>query len=97
MSDEQPSSSEPPLNWTAVGALYAALSLGILWMLYWGEYRNVIWLLLIGTGGGCSAYGRVLSHRKEENGEELWQWAGALFYLVFFLWAGTVLFRQLGA
>lgn len=92
---ESSTSSEPPLNWTVVGALYAALSLGILWMLYWGEYRNVVWLILIGMGGACSAYGRVLSHREKEEGE-LWQWAGALFYLVFFLWAGTVLFRQVG-
>lgn len=96
MSDSKPSSSsEPPLNWTTVVALYAALSLGILWMLYWGEYRNVIWLLLIGTGGACSAYGRVLSDREDERGD-LWQWAGALFYLVFFLWGGAVFFRQLG-
>ena len=50
MSD--PDDPPQPLNWTAIAALYAAIALGFVWMLYWGEYQNAAWLALLGMGGG---------------------------------------------
>ncbi|MEF8795948.1 MAG: hypothetical protein V5A22_05745 [Salinivenus sp.] len=82
-----------PLNWTAVGALYAGWALGLGALLYGGDYRNAAWLALIGAGGGCSAYGRVLSRRGHDQAAQWWHRGGALFYAAFFLWAGTVLLR----
>jgi hypothetical protein len=87
--------SSQSLNWTAVAALYAAISLGFVWMLYWGEYRNAAWLALLGTGGGLTAYGRVLENRGQVQDAQRWKWAAGLVYGVFFLWAGTVLLRTL--
>jgi len=87
------SGSSEPLNWPAIVALYAALLLGLGWMLYWGDYRNAAWLLLIGTGGALTAYGRVLERRGDADVGRLWTWAGAFVYAVFFVWAGTVLFQ----
>jgi len=95
MSPTDPSTEPAPLNWAAVSALYAGLFLGLLGLLYWGDYRNATWLLLIGLGGGCSAYGRVLSARGEDRSARWWNRAGALFYALFFLWAGTVLVKSL--
>lgn len=83
----------PPLNWTAIAALYSALGLGFAWMLYWGDYRNAAWLGLLGMGGGLTAYGRVLKHRGHVERAKHWTTGAALFYLVFFVWAGTVLLR----
>jgi len=83
------------LNWWAVAALYAGLTLGLVWLIYEGTYRNAAWLLLIGMGGGCSAYGRVLSARGQEESARRWHRGGAVFYVVFFLWAGTVLVKSL--
>lgn len=87
--------SQESLNWTAVAALYAALVLGIGWMLYWGDYRNAAWLILLGTGGAFTAYGRVLTNRGAEQQAHRWKWVGGLVYAIFFLWAGTVLFTTL--
>lgn len=87
--------SEESLNWTAVGALYAGLLLGIVWLLYWGDYRNATWLALIGTGGGCTAYGRVVAMEGHSAASRRWKWGGALFYAAFFLWAGSVLLQRL--
>ncbi|MFB6249758.1 MAG: hypothetical protein ABEL97_14425 [Salinibacter sp.] len=81
------------LNWTAVGALYAGWALGLAALLYGGDYRNAAWLALIGAGGGCSAYGRVLSRRGRDRPARWWHRGGALFYVAFFLWAGAVLLR----
>lgn len=87
--------SEEPLNWKAIVALYAALLLGIGWLSYWGDYRNATWLALIGTGGGCTAYGRVLALQGRETASHRWKWGGAVFYAVFFVWAGSVLLERL--
>ncbi len=87
--------SSQSLNWTAIAALYAAISLGLVWMFYWGEYRNAAWLALLGTGGGLTAYGRVLENQGEAQDAQRWKWAAGLVYGVFFLWAGTVLLRTL--
>lgn len=87
--------SSQSLNWTAIAALYAAISLGFVGMLYWGEYRNAAWLALLGTGGGLTAYGRVLENRGQVQDAQRWKWAAGLVYGVFFLWAGTVLLRTL--
>lgn len=95
MSAPPPENTQRPLNWTTVAALYAALSLGLIGMLYWGDYRNAAWLALIGAGGGLTAYGRVLDHRGRSTAAQRWKWAGGLLYGVFFLWAGTVLLRLL--
>ena len=93
---DSPSATDPePLNWAAVGALYAGWALGLGAMLYGGDYRNAAWLALIGAGGGCSAYGRVLAHRGRDRVAQRWHWGGALFYAVFFLWAGAVLLGTL--
>jgi hypothetical protein len=81
------------LNWTAVAALYAGLSLGLVGMLYWGAYRNAAWLALIGTGGGLTAYARVLEARGQDRRARRWSWASGVAYAVFFGWAGTVLVR----
>jgi hypothetical protein len=83
------------LNWLAVGALYAGLALGLVWLLYGGDYRNATWLGLIGLGGGCSAYGRVLAARGHDVAARWSNRAGALFYAAFFLWAGAVLVQSL--
>jgi len=95
MPSADPPAEPEPLNWSAVGALYAGLILGLVWLLYWGDYRNATWLLLIGLGGGCSAYGRVLSARGHDASARWWNRGGALFYAVFVLWAGTVLVNSL--
>lgn len=92
-SDTAPRGS--PLNWLAVAALYAGLLLGIAWMVYWEEYRNAVWLGLIGTGGACTACARVLRHSESGNKGRHWEWAGAVFYAVFAVWAGSVLVRGL--
>lgn len=84
---------EQSLNWTAVAALYAGLSVGIAWMFYGGHYRNAVWLVLIGTGGGLTAYGRVLEGRGRKEAAQPWQWAAGAVYGVFVLWAGTILLR----
>lgn len=87
--------SSESLNWTAVAALYAALFLGLIGSVYWGDYRNATWLALIGTGGGCTAYGRVLASAGKSTQAQWWKRGGAVFYVVFFLWAGTVLLSTL--
>ena len=79
------------LNWTAVAALYAGLSVGIVWRLYGGHYRNAVWLALIGTGGGLTAYGRVLESRGRAAAGQRWQWAAGVVYAAFVVWAGAVL------
>jgi hypothetical protein len=79
------------LNWTAVAALYAGLSVGIVWMIYGGHYRNAVWLALIGTGGGLTAYGRVLESRGRAAAGQRWQWAAGVVYAAFVVWAGAVL------
>lgn len=86
-------SSRRPINWTAVKALYAAITLGIVWMLYWGDYRNAAWLVLIGVGGGLNAYGRLLEERGAADRAKTWQWAGGLVYAVFLGWAVYVLIQ----
>ncbi|MFB6098874.1 MAG: hypothetical protein ABEK84_07175 [Salinibacter sp.] len=83
------------LNWTAVAALYAALSVGLAGTLYAGQYRNAVWLALLGTGGGLTAYSRVLEGRGEEDEARRWSWTAGLVYAVFFLWTGIVLVRAL--
>lgn len=87
------SSKKEPLNWTAITALYAGLLLGLGWMLYWGDYRNAAWLGLLGTGGACTAYGRILENRGRMDVGRRWKWGAAAVYAVFFVWAGTVFFR----
>jgi hypothetical protein len=89
------STHAPPLNWWAIAALYAALLLGIVAMLVWGDYRNATWLSLIGAGGGCTAYARLLEAQGRAGRARWWKRGGALFYLVFFAWAGTVLLQTL--
>lgn len=89
------SSSEESLNWLAIAALYLGLILGIGWLMYWGDYRNAVWLILIGIGGGFTAYGRVLETDGRKAQAQRWQWAGAVAYLMFILWAGIVLIRTL--
>lgn len=92
------STSDPPednLNWQAVTALYTGLLLGIGWLLYWGDYRNATWLALIGTGGACTALGRVLAYQGREAAASWWKRGGAVFYVVFFVWAGSVLLERL--
>lgn len=93
MSSSEHDSSEQPLNWTAVAALYVALALGLLWMLYWGDYRNAAWLVLLGTGGALTAYGRVKENQGAEEEAQRWKGFAGLVYAVFFVWAGTVLVR----
>lgn len=93
MSD--PDDPPQPLNWTAIAALYAAIALGFVWMLYWGEYQNAAWLALLGMGGGLTAYGRVLERRGAVRRARHLKWISGLVYGVFFLWAGAVLLRTL--
>lgn len=95
MSASTAENSQESLNWTAITALYAALILGIGGALYWGKYRNAAWLVLLGTGGAFTAYGRVLANRGAEQEAERWKWFGGLVYAGFFLWAGTVLLTTL--
>ena len=95
MSTSSSEHSSEPLNWTAVAALYAAISLGIAWMLYGGQYRNAAWLSLLAVGGGLTAYGRVLEGQGAETAAQRWKWAAGAVYGVFFLWAGIVLVRTL--
>jgi len=95
MSSSDASAETNSPNWWAVGALYAGLVLGLVWLLYGGDYRNASWLMLIGLGGGCTAYGRVLSGREREGTARWWNRAGAVFYAAFFLWAGAVLVQSL--
>lgn len=83
------------MNWLAIGALYTALLLGIAGLLYWGDYRNATWLSLIGAGGACTAYGRVLVRQGRGARARWWKRGGAVFYVVFFVWAGTVLLQRL--
>ena len=90
-----PPDESEPLNWMSVAALYAGLLLGLGGMLYWGDYRNAAWLALLGTGGGLTAYGRVLANQGAAQTARRWKWAAGLVYGVFFLWAGTVLVRAL--
>jgi hypothetical protein len=90
-----PNTTDDDLNWQAVTALYAALLLGIAWLLYWGDYRNATWLALIGTGGACTAYGRVLARRGRAEAAAWWKGGGAVFYVVFVVWAGSVLLDRL--
>jgi hypothetical protein len=88
------SPAEDDMNWPAIGALYAALGLGIGALLHAGQYRNAAWLGLIGAGGACTAYGRVLEQRGVAAAR-WWKRGGALFYAAFFVWAGTVLLQTL--
>jgi hypothetical protein len=91
-NDPSPSTeSDASINWLAIAAVYAALAVGLGWMLYWGDYRNVAWLSLIGTGGGLTLYGRVLEARGESDRAGSWKLAGAAFYLVLLVWAGWTL------
>lgn len=87
--------SDESLNWVAVAALYSALLFGIIGLVYWGDYRNATWLALIGTGGGCTAYGRVLALEGKTESARWWNRGGALFYAIFAVWAGTVLLSKL--
>lgn len=84
-----------PLNWTTIAALYGALLLGLGGMLYWGNYRNALWLALLGTGGGLTAYARRLKQRGAVEAASRWNFAAILAYGLFFLWAGAVLLRTL--
>lgn len=95
MNDTTDSGAQPPLNWTAISALYGALGLGLVWMVYWGDYRNAAWLVILGTGGGLTAYGRVQDRRGDEDRARRWKQAAGLVYGVFFVWAGTVLAQTL--
>lgn len=90
-----PETTDDNLNWQAVIALYAGLLLGIGWLLYWGDYRNATWLALIGTGGACTAYGRVLSLQGRAEAARWWKRGGAIFYVLFVIWAGSVLLQRL--
>lgn len=93
---EQNSTGDQPLNWAAISALYAALVLGLVGLLYWGDYRNAAWLALIGTGGGLTAYGRVLEERGQNETARRWKQAAGAAYAVFFVWAGIVLLKAWG-
>lgn len=95
MSSSDAASDDDAINWMAVAALYTGLVLGMVGLLYWDEYRNAVWLLLIGAGGACTAYGRVLDDRSRSKRARWWKRIGAVFYAVFFVWAGTVLLRTL--
>lgn len=95
MSPSDSPTDAEPLNWWAVIALYAGVGLGLVWLLYWGDYRNATWLVLIAAGGGCTAYSRVLAARGQGTRAQWWEWAAAALYAVFFVWAGTVLLRSL--
>lgn len=95
MTSTNSHSTGDSLNWLAIGALYAGVLLGLCWLLYWGEYRNASWLALIGVGGACTAYARKLEGHGQQTSAQWWKRGGATFYLVFFLWAGAVLFRTL--
>lgn len=86
--------SSEPLNWTLVAALYLALGLGLVWMLYWGDYRNAAWLVLLGTGGGLTAYGRVKENQGAEQAAQRLETAAGLLYAVFFVWAAGVLIQS---
>lgn len=90
MSDD---TTPQPLNWTAIGALYLALAFGLAWMLYWGDYRNAAWLVLLGLGGALTAYGRVQEERGRDERAQRWQMAAGIVYGVFFVWAGMTLIR----
>lgn len=83
------------LHWPTIAAVYAGLLLGLAWLLYWGDYRNAAWLGLIGAGGACTAYGRILRERGQREGATTWEWVSAVFYAAFFLWAGGVLVQTL--
>lgn len=91
--ETSPDPAAHDLNWPAIAALYAALSAGIVGLLYAGDYRNATWLALIGGGGALTAYGRVLEGRGDQARAQRWQWAAGGVYGVFFLWAGFVLLR----
>ena len=91
--DGENETTEQTLNWTAVAALYAGLSVGIAAMFYGGHYRNAVWLILIGTGGGLTAYGRILEGRGRDEEAQPWHWAAGAVYAVFVVWAGGVLLR----
>lgn len=93
MHDSAP--SDESLNWVAVAALYTALLFGIIGLVYGGDYRNATWLALIGAGGGCTAYGRVLVLQGDVDQARWWKRGGAVFYAVFVLWAGSVLLSKL--
>ncbi len=95
MSSSDTASDDDAINWMAVAALYTGLVFGVVGLLYWGAYRNAVWLLLIGTGGACTAYGRLLDDQRRSDWARWWKRAGAVFYVVFFVWAGTVLLRTL--
>lgn len=86
-----PDNADAPLNWTTIAGLYTGLLLGLAGMLYVGLYRNAAWLALLGTGGALTAYSRVLKARGAGQTAQRWEWAAALFYGAFFLWAGVVL------
>lgn len=94
MASTEDASDTPALHWPTVVAVYAGLLLGMGWLLYWGDYRNATWLGLIGAGGACTAYSRVLQRRGTPSAER-WEWASLLFYGAFFLWAGSVLLETL--
>jgi len=95
MADRK-STEDQPLNWAAISALYAGLGLGLVGLLYWGDYRNATWLALIGTGGGLTAYGRVLEGRGQNETARRWKQVAGVVYAVFFVWAGIVLLTAWG-
>jgi hypothetical protein len=95
VSSASPDNAPEAPDWTVVAVLYLALALGIGGLLYVGNYRNAVWLALIGTGGGLTAYGRVLQARGRSAAGRRWTWAAGAVYGVFFLWAGAVLLRAL--
>ena len=95
MTAPESKTDDAPLNWWAVIALYAGVGLGLVGLLYWGDYRNATWLVLIAAGGGCTAYGRILTARGHSRRAQWWEGGAAAFYAVFFVWAGTVLLRSL--
>jgi hypothetical protein len=87
--------ADAPLHWPAIAALYAGVLLGIAGMLHVGLYRNAAWLVLLGTGGALTAYGRMCKHRGDKRAARRWKRAAGLTYGVFFLWVGTVLLSML--
>jgi hypothetical protein len=95
MSESPPDASSPPLNWTSIVSLYAALALGFAGMMYWGHYRNAAWLALLGIAGGLTAYGRMREEQGAVQEARRWKQAAGLLYGVFFLWAGAVLLQLL--
>lgn len=95
MGNSKDQASGTPLDWTAISALYTALGLGLIWMLYWGNYRNAAWLVLLGTGGGLTAYGRMRKTQGAKQAAQRWGTAAGLVYAVFFVWASVVLLKVL--